>query len=82
VKRVERDLRKGLDDWRGLLKRQMPFTRQILSHLLDGRIAWTPRRTEGLYEIKGRVKFDQLLSGIVVTQGMVAVRGFEPRSRG
>ncbi len=28
---VERDLRKRLDDWRGLLKRQMPFTRQILS---------------------------------------------------
>jgi hypothetical protein len=79
VNRVERDLRKRLEDWRGLLKRQMPYTRQILSQLLDGRIAWTPRRSEGLYEFKGRAKFDQLLSGIVVTltQGMVAVRGFE-----
>jgi hypothetical protein len=53
---------------------QMPVTRQILSQLLDGRIAWTP--------FKGPVEFDELLSGIVVTQGMVAVRGFEPRSRG
>jgi hypothetical protein len=72
-KQIERDLRKRLDDCRGLLKRQMPFTRHILSQLLDGRIAWTPRRNEGTYEFKGRVKFDQLLSGIVVTQGMVAV---------
>jgi hypothetical protein len=38
--------------------------------------------SEGLYEFTGRVKFDQLLSGIVVTQGVVPVRGFEPRFDG
>jgi hypothetical protein len=70
-------------EWRGLLKRQTPLSRHVLSHLLDGRIAWTLRKSEGLlYEFAGRVKFDQLLSGIVVTQGVVPVRGFEPRSRG
>ena len=67
---------------RGLLRRQTPLSRQVLSWLLNGRIAWTPRKDEGLYEFAGRVKFDKLLSGIVVTRGMVAVRGFEPRSRG
>ena len=44
--------------------------------MLDGRIAWTPKKDEALYEFAGRVKFDKLLSGIVVTRGMVAVRGF------
>jgi hypothetical protein len=59
-----------------LLHRQTPLARQVLSCLLDGRIAWTPRKAEGLYEFSGRVKYDQLL-GIVVTQGMVPVRGFD-----
>jgi hypothetical protein len=54
----------------------------VLSRLVDGRIAWTPRKDEGVYEFSGRVKFDRLLHGVVVTQGVVPVRGFEPRSRG
>ena len=44
--------------------------------VLDGRIVWTPRKDEALYDFAGRVKFDQLLSGIVVTQGMVPVRRY------
>jgi hypothetical protein len=31
INRVERELRNRLDNWRSLLKGQMPFTRQILS---------------------------------------------------
>jgi len=79
---IERDLRSRVKEWRGLLKRQTPIARQVLSRLLDGRIVWTPRKDEGLYEFAGRAKFDRLLSGLVVTSGMVPVRGFEPRSRG
>ena len=79
---VERELRKKLDEWRGLLRRQTPVARQVLARLLDGRIVWTPSKEERTYAFAGRVKFDRLLSGVVFTQSMVAVRGIEPRSRG
>jgi hypothetical protein len=79
---VERDLRARVVDWRGLLRRQTPLARQVLARLVDGKIAWTPRRDLGRYEFAGRAKFDALLKGIVVTEGLVPVRGFEPRSRG
>jgi hypothetical protein len=82
VRQVERDLRKRLVEWRGLLKRQTPIARQALSKLLADKIAWTPRKDEGLYEFAGRAKFDRLLSRVVFTRGVVPVRGFEPRSRG
>ena len=36
VRRIERELRKRLDDWRELLRRQAPVARQAVSHLLDG----------------------------------------------
>ena len=82
VRQVERDLRARVAEWRSLMRRQTPLARQVLSRLLDGRVAWTPRKDAGLYEFAGRAKYDRLLSGIVVTQGVVPVRGFEPRSRG
>ena len=75
VKRIERDLRGRLAEWRALLGRQTPLSRQVLSRLLDGKIAWTPRRDEGLYEFAGRAKFDKLLRGIVFTQGMASPTG-------
>jgi hypothetical protein len=74
-RQIEKNLRGRLKDWRQLLRRQMPLSRQALSCLLDGRIAWTPRREEGRYEFTGRVKFDQLLSGFVLTQGMASPSG-------
>ena len=62
---VERELRKRLTEWRGLLRRQTTLSRQVLMRLLDGRIGWTPRKDAGLYEYSGRVTFDKLLSGVV-----------------
>ena len=78
VRQVERDLRKRLVEWRGLLRRQTPLARQVLGRLLDGRISWTPRKDQGVYEFVGRARFDRLLSGIVFTRGVVPVRGFAP----
>ena len=66
---VERNLRKKLGEWRGLLRRQTPLSRQVLDRLLDGRIVWTPNREAGLYEFAGHVRFDRLLHGVVFTQG-------------
>ena len=42
--------------------------------LLDGRILCTPNQDERLYRFTGRVKFDQLLSGVVPTVGRVPLR--------
>jgi hypothetical protein len=75
VKDIERELRARLASWRDRLDRQAPIARQVVTQLLDGRIVCTPHRDERLYEFSGRVKFDQLLSGIVLTQGMVRLRG-------
>ena len=94
VRGVERDLRKRLEEWRGLLRRQTPLSRQVITRLLDGRIAWTPRKEEGIYEFAGRAKFDKLLSGIVCyarygvpkhsqlepDSGLVATDGFTPKA--
>ena len=74
-RRIERDLRKKLDEWRGLLRRQTPLSRQVLARLLDGRIVWTPNKDEARYEFSGRVRFDRLLSGVVFTRGMASPTG-------
>lgn len=68
--RIERDLVSRLQEWRGLLKRQTPIARQVLSSLLADKIAWTPRNDERLYEFAGRAKFDRILAGIVDTEGI------------
>jgi hypothetical protein len=39
LKRIERELRARLAEWRELLRRQTPLARQLVSKLLDGRIA-------------------------------------------
>ena len=67
-----------LTEWRRLVKRQTPIARQVLGKLLEGRIAWTPRKAEGVYEFAGRATFDRLLSGIVLTEGGASPPGFEP----
>ena len=82
VKRIEGDLVNRLTEWRALLKRQTPIARQMLSRIIDGRIVFTPHRDETVYEFAGRANFDRLLPGILLPQGVVPVRGFEPRSRG
>jgi hypothetical protein len=75
VNRIERELRQRLADWRELLHRQTAGARQIISQLLDGRIVCTPNEHERLYTFTGRVKFDELLSGVVPTVGLVRIRG-------
>ena len=83
VPRIDRELRHRLSEWRGLLSRQTPLSRQVLHRLLDGgRVTCTPHREDGRYELSGFAKYDRILAGIVDPQRVVPVRGFEPRSRG
>jgi hypothetical protein len=73
---MERSLRGRLKTWRQLLGRQTPLARQAVSELLDGRIAWTPRRDEGLYGFAGRAKLDNVLTGVIaLTQGVTSPAG-------
>jgi site-specific DNA recombinase len=64
VKRIERDLRRRLDDWRGLLRRQTPVARQILTKLIDGRLTFTPDPEQGLYRFEGAATLGTLLRGV------------------
>jgi hypothetical protein len=47
---------------------QHAHRRQVLDRLLADRIVWTPRRDDGIYGYAGRLQFDGLLQGIVVTE--------------
>ena len=42
VRRIERDLRGRVTEWRAQLRRQAPIARQIVTKLLDGRLVFTP----------------------------------------
>jgi len=54
VGRIERDLRARVKDWRSLLRRQTPISRQILTKLLADRLVFMPRAEQGGYEFSAR----------------------------
>jgi hypothetical protein len=76
--RMAREVRRRAEEWRALVRRQVPIARQALDRLLDGRIEWTPVPEKGLYRYRGRLRFDRLLAGAVLAQGMASPTGFEP----
>jgi hypothetical protein len=73
-------LEERLAGWRGVLRRQVGETRQILRHLLVGRLAFTPREDGSgrFYAFEGHGSVSALLSGIVHPEGLVTPAGFEP----
>jgi hypothetical protein len=66
VDAIVRDMHRRVQQWRHLLKRQTPGARQVVSELLDGRIAWTPDRDAELYRYRGGDTFkENVLEGNV-----------------
>jgi len=65
VRRIEKDLRKRVEDWRGLLTKQAPIARQIVTKLVDGRFVFTPQE-DGSWEFVGRASVGKILQGIVL----------------
>lgn len=65
VKRIEKDLRARVKEWRGLLGRQVPIARQIVTKLLAGRLLFTARADRS-YEFTSRVSLGGLLQGNVL----------------
>jgi len=74
---IQRDVEGRLTDWRGLLRRQVVQSRQILRKLLVGRIVFR-QREDGVYEFSGQASLGRVLAGIVCTKAGVAPTGFEP----
>jgi len=68
LRRVEQDLRAKLDDWRGLLLRNVGSARQALRSLVPARLRFTPKAENGerFYVFEGMAVLDRFLEGIVL----------------
>jgi hypothetical protein len=74
---IQRDVEVRLADWRGLLRRQVTQSRQILKKLIVGRIVFR-RREDGVYEFSGQASLGRILAGVIRTKAGVSPTGFEP----
>src|SRR5262249_43346896 len=76
-------LRRGLEDWRGLLHGDVAETRRLLRMLFTGRLVLTPRLEPAgrWYEFSAPTRYASLLRGIVpMATGSVAGSGAKPAS--
>ena len=76
-------LRETIEDWRGLLRRQVPQARQILRKLLQGALLFTPKRDgdECWYEFHGEGSLAKFFASATNTFSVASPPGFEPGSR-
>ena len=75
-RKVQTAVRERLQDWRGLLSRNVAEGRQLLREILAGPIRFTPEN--GAYRIEGEADFGQLLATAGVPPYMASPTGFEP----
>ena len=77
LRRVEQDLRAKLDDWRGLLARNVAQARQALRSLVPERLTFAPKNEGGerFYMFEGMAVLDRFLAGIALPKALVAPRG-------
>lgn len=64
--KVERALSAKLDDWKGLLRRQVPQARQVLKKLLAGPILFTEKRDgrKRFYEFTLKIALGRVVTGL------------------
>jgi hypothetical protein len=80
-KEIEAQLRARLDDWRGLLRQETLWSRQIITKLLDGKITFTPTTDKSgnpAYEMQAKLALGRFFSGILCPKGGTSPAGFEP----
>ncbi len=77
---VEPELLVRLADWRGLFRRHVREARQMLGHLLVGRVIFTPKATGPEWEVEyaAEASLSGLVSGSLGPKAVVAPTGFEP----
>lgn len=72
-RKVQAAVRERLEDWRGLLSRNVAEARQLLREILAGPIRFTP--DNGAYRIEGDADFGQLLATAGVPPYMASPTG-------
>jgi site-specific DNA recombinase len=78
---LRRDLRAKLNDWRGLLRRNVAAARPVLETLLAGRVLVTPRMAGDdleLFDVRIPLTTRGILQEICVPKGVASPTGFEP----
>src|SRR5437763_14730675 len=80
-KAVEQAVRDELNNGRTVLTRHVDDARQLLREVIAGPLMFTP--VERTYRFEGEALIGRLVAGTAgLPTCVVAVRGFEPRSRG
>ena len=74
LQQIQQDVEARLADWRGLLRRHVAQSRQILKKLLVGRIVFQPR-DDGTYEFSGKASLGRIIAGLACTKTVVAPTG-------
>jgi hypothetical protein len=79
-RRVERELRAKFSEWREMFGRHIQLSRQALQKLLTEKIVCTPKREAGrsFYELRARLSFGRIFTGILGPSGGTSPAGFEP----
>ena len=72
-------LSRRLEDWRGLMRRHVAQSQQLLRRLIDGKLSCRPDLQRGVYVIEGTANLSRLGAGLVPLQ-MASPTGFEPVS--
>jgi hypothetical protein len=76
---LEQKIAERLTDWRGLLGRNVAWSRQLLTKLLKGRIMFTPTADEDgrpAYDVETTFTLGRFFSGILCPKGMASPAGF------
>ena len=78
MRRIERDLRARLEDWRGLLRRRVVQARQILRKLLESPVVFTPviEGGERFYRFQATGQVRRLIAGFALPQVLASPTGF------
>ena len=76
-RRIESELRRRLEDWRGLLRGHVFKARELLRTLMTGKIVFTPDTAAGDRQVRFRVEcgVSRIIDGL---SAVVAPTGFEP----
>jgi hypothetical protein len=75
---LEQAVRTCLEDWRGLLARNVQDARQLLREVLEGPLKFTPET--GAYRFEGQAAIGRLLGAAGVATFVASPTGFEPVS--
>src|SRR5262245_36851672 len=77
LQQIQQEVEVRLADWRGVLRRHVAQSRQILKKLLVGRIVFR-QRDDGVYEFSGQASVGRIIAGLACTKAVVSPTGFEP----